>query len=55
MLRHERIVLASRVDGRRLPPVELVGMAGTAGPSLDERTRQALDEVRRREEKAIVG
>jgi primosomal protein N' (replication factor Y) len=53
MLRHERIVLSSRVDGRRLPPVELVGMAGTAGP-LHERTRQALDEVRRREEKAIV-
>ncbi len=53
MLRHERIVLSSRVDGRSLPPVELVGMAGTAGP-LHERTRQALDEVRRREEKAIV-
>jgi primosomal protein N' (replication factor Y) len=53
MLRHERIVLPSRVDGRRLPPVELVGMAGTAGP-LHERTRQALDEVRRGEEKAIV-
>src|SRR5919106_2813159 len=43
----------SRVDGRELPPVELVGMAGTAGP-LHERTREALDEVRRREEKAIV-
>jgi primosomal protein N' (replication factor Y) len=53
MLRCERIRLPSRVDGRRLPPVELVGMAGTAGP-LHERTRQALDEVRRREEKAIV-
>ena len=53
MLGHERIVLPSRVDGRRLPPVELVGMAGTAGP-LHERTRQALDEVRRRGEKAIV-
>ena len=53
MVHHERIVLASRVDGRRLPPVELVGMAGTAGP-LHERTRQALDEVRRRAEKAIV-
>jgi primosomal protein N' (replication factor Y) (superfamily II helicase) len=53
MLRHERIVLPSRVDGRRLPPVELVAMAGTAGP-LHERTRQALDGVRRREEKAIV-
>jgi primosomal protein N' (replication factor Y) len=53
MLHHERIVLPSRVDGRRLPPVELLGMAGTAGP-LHERTRQALDEVRRRGEKAIV-
>ncbi|HYM56556.1 MAG TPA: primosomal protein N', partial [Solirubrobacteraceae bacterium] len=53
MLHYERIELPSRVDGRRLPPVELVGMAGTAGP-LHERTRQALEEVRRREEKAIV-
>jgi primosomal protein N' (replication factor Y) len=53
MLRCERIRLPSRVDGRRLPPVELVGMAGTAGP-LHESTRQALDEVRRHEEKAIV-
>jgi primosomal protein N' (replication factor Y) (superfamily II helicase) len=53
MLRHERIRLPSRVDGRVLPPVELVAMAGTAGP-LHERTREALDEVRRREEKAIV-
>jgi primosomal protein N' (replication factor Y) len=53
MLRHERIRLPSRVDGRELPPVELVGMAGTAGP-LHERTREALDGVRRRGEKAIV-
>jgi primosomal protein N' (replication factor Y) len=53
MLRYERIRLPSRVDGRRLPPVELVGMAGAAGP-LHERTREALDEVRRRGEKAIV-
>ena len=53
MLRYERVRLPSRVDGRRLPPVELVGMAGTAGP-LHERTREALDDVRRREEKAIV-
>jgi primosomal protein N' (replication factor Y) len=53
MLRCERIRLPSRVDGRELPPVELVAMVGTAGP-LHERTRQALDEVRRREEKAIV-
>jgi primosomal protein N' (replication factor Y) (superfamily II helicase) len=50
---HERIALPRRVDGRGLPPVEVVGMAGVAGP-LHERTRQALDDVRRREEKAIV-
>ena len=42
MVRYERIRLPSRVDGRELPPVELVGMAGTAGP-LHERTREALD------------
>ena len=53
MLRHERIRLPQRVDGRDLPPVELVGMAGTAGP-LHERTREALDRVRRAGEKAIV-
>jgi primosomal protein N' (replication factor Y) (superfamily II helicase) len=53
MHRYERIRLPSRVDGRRLPPVELVGMAGSPGP-LHERTREALDEVRRRGEKAIV-
>jgi primosomal protein N' (replication factor Y) (superfamily II helicase) len=49
----ERIVLAERVDGRGLPPVEVVEMAGTAGP-LHERTREELDGVRRRGEKAIV-
>jgi primosomal protein N' (replication factor Y) (superfamily II helicase) len=53
LVRCERIVLAHRVDGRGLPPVEVVGMAGTAGP-LHERTRQELDGVRRRGEKAIV-
>ena len=41
------------MDGRRLPPVEIVSMTGTAGP-LHERTRQELDGVRRRAEKAIV-
>jgi primosomal protein N' (replication factor Y) len=51
--RYERLTLPERVDGRPLPPVELVAMAGVQGP-LHERTRQALDEVRRREEKAIV-
>jgi primosomal protein N' (replication factor Y) (superfamily II helicase) len=53
LVRHERIVLAERVDGRSLPPVEIVAMAGTSGP-LHERTRQELDGVRRRGEKAIV-
>jgi primosomal protein N' (replication factor Y) (superfamily II helicase) len=53
MVRCERIVLSERVDGRALPPVEVVAMAGTAGP-LHERTRQELDGVRRRGEKAIV-
>jgi primosomal protein N' (replication factor Y) len=53
LVRWERVVLAHRVDGRALPPVEVVGMAGTAGP-LHERTREELDGVRRRGEKAIV-
>jgi primosomal protein N' (replication factor Y) len=51
--RYTRIRLPARVDGRELPPVELVGMAGIAGP-LHDRTREALDLVRRRGEKAIV-
>jgi primosomal protein N' (replication factor Y) (superfamily II helicase) len=51
--RYRRLRLPERVDGRRLPPVELVGMLGSAGP-LHERTRQELDGVRRRGEKAIV-
>jgi primosomal protein N' (replication factor Y) len=53
MLRYDRLELPGRVDGRRLPPVEVVGMLGVSG-ALHERTREALDEVRRREEKAIV-
>ncbi len=53
MLRYERIALPTRVDGRGLPPVEIVGMLGSRG-ALHERTRGALDEVRRRGEKAIV-
>ncbi|HEX2232203.1 MAG TPA: primosomal protein N', partial [Thermoleophilaceae bacterium] len=51
--RYRRLRLPERVDGRSLPPVEIVGMLGTAGP-LHERTRQELDGVRRRSEKAIV-
>ena len=49
----ERIELPQRVDGRGLPPVELVGMRGCAGP-FHEATRRALDEIRRSGEKAIV-
>jgi primosomal protein N' (replication factor Y) len=51
--RLRRIPLPERVDGRRLPPVELVGMAGVSG-ALHPRTREALERVRRRKEKAIV-
>jgi primosomal protein N' (replication factor Y) len=52
-LRYDRVELPERVDGRALPPVELVSTLGVGGP-FHERTRHALDEVRRREEKAIV-
>jgi primosomal protein N' (replication factor Y) len=51
--RHRRLELPRRVDGRRLPPVEIVGMLGAGGP-LHERTRAALDDVRQRGEKAVV-
>jgi primosomal protein N' (replication factor Y) len=51
--RLERVSLLRRVDGRGLPEVELVGMAGVRGP-LHERTRHAFEEVRRAEGKAIV-
>ena len=53
VLRYERVRLPRRVDGRPLPPVELVGMAGVKGP-LHQRTRDALEHVRRAGEKAIV-
>ena len=52
-LRLPRIALPERVDGRGMPPVELAGMAGVNGP-LHPRTREALDLVRERAEKAIV-
>jgi primosomal protein N' (replication factor Y) len=45
--------MPERVDGRGLPPVELVPMAGISG-ALHPRTADALDGVRRRGEKAIV-
>ncbi len=51
-----RVVLPERVDGRALPPVELLstfGASGTGG-GLHPRTAEALAEVRRRGEKAIV-
>ena len=51
--RLQRLSLPERVDRRALPPVELVGMAGVPG-ALHQRTREALEEVRRRTEKAIV-
>jgi primosomal protein N' (replication factor Y) (superfamily II helicase) len=53
VLRYEHIELPERVDGRPLPDVEVVRMLG-AGGWLHERTRDALDGVRRRAEKAIV-
>jgi primosomal protein N' (replication factor Y) (superfamily II helicase) len=52
-LGHARLGLPERVDGRPLPPVELVGALGAAG-ALHQRTRDALEEVRARREKAIV-
>ena len=51
--RLERVSLPDRVDGRPLPPVELVGMLGSPR-LLHARTREALEGVRAREEKAIV-
>ncbi len=53
LVKYERLELAERVDGGVLPTVEIVSMAGTSGP-LHERTRQELDAVRRRGDKAIV-
>jgi primosomal protein N' (replication factor Y) len=52
-LRTRRIVLPERVDGQRLPPVELIDMRETHH-ALHRRTREALDEVRREGAKAIV-
>jgi len=48
-----RVAMPERVDGRALPPVEIVSMAGASGP-LHARTREALERVRTRDEKAIV-
>jgi primosomal protein N' (replication factor Y) len=53
VLSYQRVRLPERVDGSALPAVEIVGMAGIQGP-LHQRTRDALDAVRRGGEKAIV-
>ena len=50
----ERLELPDRVDGRRLPPVEIVDMRGARPGPLHPRTREALAEVRGRGGKAIV-
>jgi len=51
-----RAELPTRVDGRRMPPVELLDMRDTdpRGGPLHADTWTALEEVRRRGEKAIV-
>jgi len=52
-----RLSLPERVDGRALPPIELVSTLGAAADSaggLHPRTHEALAAVRRRGEKAIV-
>jgi primosomal protein N' (replication factor Y) len=49
----QRLSIPRRVDGRPLPPVELLGMAGRSG-SLHPRTRAALEHVRAARGKAIV-
>jgi primosomal protein N' (replication factor Y) len=48
-----RIEMPERVDGRPLPPVQVVGMAGIRS-ALHPDTRDALECVRERGEKAIV-
>src|SRR4051794_1918658 len=48
-----RIEMPERVDGRPLPPVEVVAMAGIRS-ALHPSTRDALEGVRERGEKAIV-
>jgi primosomal protein N' (replication factor Y) len=52
-VRLERIEMPERVDGQGLPAVQVVGMAGVSG-ALHPLTRDALEEVRERGEKAII-
>lgn len=51
--RYRRVTLPERVDGRGLPPVELLDMNGVRG-ALHPRTSAALAETAARGEKAIV-
>jgi primosomal protein N' (replication factor Y) len=51
--RMQRLRLTERVDGRPLPPVEVLDMRGAHHP-LHPRTRMALADVRRAQGKAIV-
>ena len=50
----ERLELPSRVDGRRLPPVEIVDMRGGIRGPLHPTTREAFNEVAREGGKAIL-
>jgi primosomal protein N' (replication factor Y) (superfamily II helicase) len=50
----ERLELPSRVDGRELPPVEIVDMRGGSPGPLHPTTREAFDEVARQGGKAIL-
>jgi primosomal protein N' (replication factor Y) (superfamily II helicase) len=50
----ERLELPSRVDGRPLPPVEVVDMRGPIPGPLHPRTREAFNEVSRQGGKAIL-
>jgi primosomal protein N' (replication factor Y) (superfamily II helicase) len=50
----ERLELPSRVDGRSLPPVEVVDMRGGVPGPLHPATREAFNEVARQGGKAIL-
>jgi primosomal protein N' (replication factor Y) (superfamily II helicase) len=50
----ERLELPSRVDGRALPPVEIIDMRGAVPGPLHPRTREAFREVSRDGGKAIL-
>src|SRR5215203_2796930 len=50
----ERLELPARVDGRPLPPVEIVDMRGGIPGPLHPKTREAFGEVARKRGKAIL-